>query len=213
MELVDFEKPTEPWEAKGAEKIRLAEERKQNGNEHFKRKDYDKAARRYEKALQYVVTGAGLDPKDEEQQRMAKEKRLPCYLNLAACYLKLAKPQLALKNAGKAIEMEPENVKALYRRGTAAAQLEDFDTAKVDLQRACKLDPQNKAARQELEKVLAKRKAVLAKEKKMFSKMFDPQHAQAVEAAAAAKARAEQQAQEKVNRERETTPVRLQKPS
>jgi len=54
----------------------------------------------------------------------------------AACFLRQGKYTQALDDATRALTMQPNNVKALYRRGIANMRLEKFEEAMHDLNRA-----------------------------------------------------------------------------
>jgi cytochrome c-type biogenesis protein CcmH/NrfG len=47
--------------------------------------------------------------------------------------------------------LEPKNVKALFRRGTARTRLGDYADARADLRRACELDPKSREIREMFE--------------------------------------------------------------
>lgn len=66
-----------------------------------------------------------------EQEKQVKDLTDTMHLNLAACYIKEEKWEKAAQRAGKVLEKQPENAKALFRRGHARIFLNDFDSAKV----------------------------------------------------------------------------------
>lgn len=51
--------------------------------------------------------------------------------NLALCFLKEEKYDKAVAKASKVLEVDAENAKALFRRGTARMMLNDYDRARV----------------------------------------------------------------------------------
>ncbi len=67
---------------------------------------------------------------------------------------------------------EPENVKALYRRGLSRIKIGVLDLAKADLMAAYKLDPENKPVKQELKHLKEATEAAKAKEKAAFGGLF-----------------------------------------
>ena len=97
---------------------------------------------------------------------------VPCHLNMAACALRLSDCRCAVRYASRALRAQPENVKALYRRGQAHAELLDFDSALADLRHACGLEPRNRAVRTEFERVLKLEKQRKAKEHGAFRGAF-----------------------------------------
>lgn len=145
------------------ERIRLL------GNAHFGKGNFDAAIDKYNKAARYFknvqVTSANGDA--------IKEKHAACHSNAAMCCLKLSKWAEARQAADKALSFQPNNAKALYRRGVAALSSGDCESAIVDLKQCKTLDPNNAdidvklAEAQEMDK---KQKAKLAAGfKKMFS--------------------------------------------
>ena len=158
------------------------------GNAIFKKKDYVRAARRYEAALK-------LAPPSSEDDAVNQAK-LPCYLNAAACYLKLNKLETAKEKCNAALEIDPASVKALYRRGCAYLELGSWDEAKADLKGCLALDAKNKGAITALKKVQAKITGHANKQKAMFGGMFAKMGEQNAKkeaaAAAAAKAKADE---------------------
>ncbi|CAK0884189.1 unnamed protein product [Prorocentrum cordatum] len=80
-------------------------------------------------------------------------------LNVAACHLKLGSLDACVDFASQALQLDPKNQKALFRRGSALRQIGRFDDAMVDLKTASELEPKNPAVRQELQLLLHARKA------------------------------------------------------
>ena len=67
-----------------------------------------------------------------------------CHLNLAMCFLKLKNFNKCVENASNALDLDPANPKALYRRACAALELQEFDQAAADIRELIKADPANK---------------------------------------------------------------------
>ena len=78
----------------------IAEEHKNKGNEFFKAGDFPSAIKEF----------------DEGVKRDPNNKFI--YSNRAFAYIKLMEPVRALKDADKALELDPEFVKAWARKGT-----------------------------------------------------------------------------------------------
>jgi tetratricopeptide (TPR) repeat protein len=75
------------------------------------------------------------------------------YNNRAHCHLKLNMPTQAAADATAVLRLEPQNVKALYRRAQARISLEQFEAAHDDLSQILALDPSNAAAKTDLNKI------------------------------------------------------------
>lgn len=137
-----------------AERMAKAEEGKTAGTALFKQSQWAAARDAYSDGFDYVRL---LELPD--QLKKAADIRLSLANNLAMCCLKTEEFGKAVAFANKALDVEPENVKAIYRRGQGHFGCRDYEDAKTDLLKACKLDPKNKAMR----KKLAECKAALEK--------------------------------------------------
>ncbi|KAJ8794709.1 hypothetical protein J1605_003018 [Eschrichtius robustus] len=128
------------------------------------------AIKKYTKVLRYVegskaatenTGGAKLQP-----------VALSCLLNIGACKLKLSDWQGAVDSCLEALEIDPANTKALYRRAQGWQGLKEYDQALADLKKAQEIAPEDKAIQAELHKVKQKIKAQKDKEKAAYAKMF-----------------------------------------
>lgn len=66
-------------------------------------------------------------------KQSSKPVIVACSINLANCYIQTESWSLADTHAGKAIDEEPNNAKALFHRGVARLNNQQFDEAKEDL--------------------------------------------------------------------------------
>jgi len=67
-----------------------------------------------------------------------------CLLNLAACQLRYNNYKLAAVNCSKALDIDPNNVKGLYRRAQCNMQTGNEHAAVEDLERALALQPESR---------------------------------------------------------------------
>merc|ERR1712232_760387 len=113
------------------------------GNQELAAKDVgtDLAVQTYRGAIQAL--------EDSELEEPSIE--IPLRLNLAEALLRLGEWKDVVIETTLALDLEPGNAKALYRRGRANLQLDDVDLAKQDLVRAAKAAPQDRAIREALE--------------------------------------------------------------
>lgn len=70
------------------------------------------------------------------------------------------------------LEIEPNNVKALYRRGLALLSAGESENALVDFQRVLQLDPRNSAAAQQIAHCQKLHREAYEKDKKLYKNMF-----------------------------------------
>jgi len=90
------------------------------------------------------------------------------------------------------LAIDPDNVKALFRRGKCFAQLNALDEAKADFDRVLQLQPDNNDAKRELRSLRGAFEKQRTKEQTKFAGLFDRinQDEEMADAAAAAAAAA-----------------------
>eukprot|EP01138_Halocafeteria_seosinensis_P000905 gb/GECG01000928.1/.p1 GENE.gb/GECG01000928.1/~~gb/GECG01000928.1/.p1 ORF type:complete len:481 (+),score=87.17 gb/GECG01000928.1/:1-1443(+) len=174
LELIDFEAPQkDPSEMTPSEILEKAEELKTDGNSKIK-ENLEGAVNSYNNAIRHLeeVTSGTASPLDDEQSQKVNELKLSCHLNVAMAQIKLQQYREARKNAEEALLIQPDNIKAKFRRGVASMHLGDLSDAKVDILEAAKAKPNDKAIRQEYEELTKKINAAKKKEKKAFGNLF-----------------------------------------
>ncbi|KAH9690005.1 peptidylprolyl isomerase [Citrus sinensis] len=80
----------------------------------------------------------------DDEQKLVKSLRVSCWLNSAACCLKLKDYQGAIELCSKVLDCDCHNVKALYRRAQAYMEIADLILAELDIKKAIEADPQNR---------------------------------------------------------------------
>ncbi|CAH0591446.1 unnamed protein product [Chrysodeixis includens] len=154
---------------------------KSAGNCHFGEGRYKAAARKYRKCLRYLDHAFYRieEVKDvdirEQLQDIKTTYVLQCYLNLAACYMKLEDFRSSVHFCSSVLELDPRNEKALYRRGQANFALKNYDDALMDLKQADKVSPNNKAVHKLLDEVRLTNKSYNDVQKQRLSKFFREQ--------------------------------------
>ncbi|KAK3828846.1 MAG: hypothetical protein J3Q66DRAFT_20648 [Benniella sp.] len=108
---------------------------KDKGNELFKKGEYQQAIERYSASM-------ALDPSNPV---------LP--INRAMALLKLGRFTEVERDCTLGLELDNKNVKALWRRGIARRSLGKLDDARKDFETALKIEPNNKAVKEELAKL------------------------------------------------------------
>lgn len=112
-----------------AEREILANQERNKGNEYYKGNYFDDAIRCYTASIAIHPTAVA-------------------YSNRACCYLKQCKFTLALNDCNRALEMDPNNVKAYFRRGQALQFKNCFHEAARDIEEVLKREPNQKMAKQ-----------------------------------------------------------------
>ncbi|RLN03467.1 70 kDa peptidyl-prolyl isomerase [Panicum miliaceum] len=169
VELVSFVKDKESWDLNNEEKIEAAGKKKEEGNALFKLGKYARASKRYEKAAKYIEYDTSFS---EDEKKQSKQLKISCNLNNAACKLKLKDYKQAEKLCTKVLELDSQNVKALYRRVQAYMQLADLELAEADIKKALEIDPDNRDVKLEYKTLKEKIKEYNKKDAKFYSNMF-----------------------------------------
>lgn len=115
--------------------IQASKQLKAEGNQLHQEGRYQEAAEKYEKAKTNM---------DDFSSCEAQNLRKACLLNLSNCYLKMEQWSLCEGHCNEVLREDPDNLKALYRRGQALAQLGRSARAVQDLKaalRQCVGDP------------------------------------------------------------------------
>jgi tetratricopeptide (TPR) repeat protein len=120
---------------------------KDEGNKLFGRKEYTKAFEAYEKALKMLPEG--------------HSEAVLLHSNKAACSMMLKKYKEAVNECTSALDVAPNNQKALLRRAKALEAMGLYKQALSDVQKVNKLDdapPENQATEKRLKDILAGKK-------------------------------------------------------
>lgn len=75
---------------------------------------------------------------------------------------------------GQVLSEDENNVKALFRRGKARAELGQTDSAREDFHKAKKFSPEDKTIARELRLLAEQDKAVYQKQKEIYKGIFGP---------------------------------------
>ena len=155
---------------KKADRMRLVIKNKEEGTEIFKGGVYRTAAARYAKALTHCTKFFDLDPKGEAE---VNELKVTLYLNLAMCYLKMDQPDNALNQCNFALQLDPKNAKAFFRRSQAYEGKKDIEAALSDAETArSEMVVQDKGVNDAIKRLKKKMAEEKKKEKAMWGKAF-----------------------------------------
>jgi len=111
-------------------------QRKNDGNKYFDKQKMGLATRKYIKALDIVRRNGSSSLSDSQKDKLKKDVALPCYLNLIACHVKSKDYKRAIELCNKVLEIDPQNCKALWRRGCAYTEEGKFIEAEKDLEKS-----------------------------------------------------------------------------
>lgn len=166
----------------------IGNKKRLRGNFWMKRQEYNLAIQSYRRALEYLDESEGgiskptadgeLEPTNADLQELL-EDRMKVYNNLALAQLKIAAYDAALKSVEHVLQCQPNNTKALFRKGKILHAKGDTKGAISYLQKAATLDEDDKLIQSELSKMILKSKREARNEKDLYQKMLG--HAQKLE--------------------------------
>eukprot|EP00795_Rhopilema_esculentum_P015785 gene15785-7084_t len=179
ISLISVEQPgayeEEVWALKPEEKLQRIPEWREKGNRLFKQGEHSKAAEIYAQALgcleQLCLREKPGDPEWVELDKL----KIPFLLNYSQCKLLDEDYYQVIKHTTTALEKDPDNVKALFRRGKAHAAVWNPDEAVIDFKRALELDPSLKSCvNKELKKLEEETHRKLEMDKAKYKHLFPP---------------------------------------
>lgn len=184
VHLNSFEKLKETWEMTKEEKLEQAKIAKDKGSNYFKTGKLDLALKQYKRIPQYLGSlkndladdsdiemddNKEDDPQDDGE---VKSVLLAGHLNLAMVYLKMSDYLKTITNCNAALEIDPKNAKGLFRRGVAYYHVQEFEKAINDFENLISIEPDNKAAKNQLMISRHGLKQQKDKEKALFQRMI-----------------------------------------
>jgi len=92
---------------------------------------------------------------------------------MAICLIKTKDYKQTIEHCNKALEIDSNNLKALFRRGIAYSEIDDWDLGQKDFEKALEFDPNNKEVKKEFDKLKKKIREQNKKDGKIFGGMFE----------------------------------------
>lgn len=166
--LKSYEKLPNTWELSGEQKIEAAKVAKERGTHFLKEGKLRLALNKYKRVedlLEYEKATGEL-----KEQRDAL--MLAAFLNKALVYQKMTEYGNGDKECSKALEMDPKNVKALYRKGQCQLAMNEPEEARKLFEQCVEIEPTNKAAQLEIQKCIVRVRENLEKQKRRYKGMF-----------------------------------------
>ncbi|XP_030381167.1 peptidyl-prolyl cis-trans isomerase FKBP8 isoform X2 [Scaptodrosophila lebanonensis] len=155
--------------------------KKERANYFYKRLEYNNAINLYRRALDFLDDRDG-DPDAEfgkEDLELSNsdlqtllEDRLIVYNNLAMAQIKIDAYDAALQSVEHVLRCQPNNSKALYRKGRILEGKADTQGAIKLLQKVATLEPENRTVQQDLARLFIKARREEHNEKEMYQKML-----------------------------------------
>jgi len=173
------------------ERITKCQEKRNAGGSHFKDGKYDLAIRQYRDIMKLAEISEFRDdgkvveldscqnpqlPPESEQEKAQrnelKQMLLVSYLNLALCYLKVNKLKECIANCDSALELDPKNVKAHFRKGLAYLPTNDYEKALKQFETVLEIDPNNVEAKARKNACNMALRSYYQKQKDIYKNLF-----------------------------------------
>jgi len=145
------------------ERVSYGDQKRVRGNDLYARGDFAGCINAYKRGLKYLSGST---------DKGVLEMKIKCLNNLSAAQLKVKAYAMAQLSLDAVLQLQPKNVKALFRKGKCLVGLGKEDEAFVFIKEASMLDPQNKVILQDLNRLRAKLSVTQQKEKQMYQRMF-----------------------------------------
>jgi tetratricopeptide (TPR) repeat protein len=141
-----------------ADSVKAAEKYKAAGNQSFADGKFENALDEYQRAVDCFAEHG---PSVLFSNSAAKKMLVTCFCNMAQACLKLGTGDDVQRGADgarimadRALELDPTNVKARFRRGCSHMLISDWERARSDFEAVLRVEPNNDAAKRELRSVL-----------------------------------------------------------
>ena len=168
----EYEK--EAWQMDEMEKLAILPKYKEEGNQLYKGKKYEEAAQKYSDALGCLEQLCLREKPRDEAWNELTQRKLPFLLNYAQCKLLLGEYYEVIRHTTTVLDsIDPDNVKALYRRAKAHVGCWNPKEAREDFERVMELDTSLvKTVRKELDELDTKEKKHNEEYKEKFKGIF-----------------------------------------
>ncbi|KAF3429284.1 hypothetical protein E2986_10194 [Frieseomelitta varia] len=158
----------------------IGNKKRERGNWWFIRGEPILAIQCYRRALEFLLPAESRtsyqseaeDTTTDAELQALLEDRVKVYNNLAAAQMKTQAYDAALKSVESVLSCQPQNVKALFRKGKILHYKGEHALAYQTLLQAAKLDPEIKAIQMELAILKEKNAKDARHEKNLYRKML-----------------------------------------
>ncbi|KOX77548.1 Peptidyl-prolyl cis-trans isomerase FKBP8 [Melipona quadrifasciata] len=178
MDSTELEEEIEILNVKQRKEI--GNKKRERGNWWFTRNEPILAIQCYRRALEFLLPAESRtsyqseaeDTTTDAELQALLEDRMKVYNNLAAAQMKTQAYDAALKSVESVLSCQPQNVKALFRKGKILHYKGEHALAYQTLLQAAKLDPETKAIQTELAILKEKNAKDAQHEKNLYRKML-----------------------------------------
>ncbi|KAH8850046.1 Peptidyl-prolyl cis-trans isomerase FKBP8 [Schistosoma japonicum] len=155
-----------------SERLAIANQKKDRGNYYYRREEFAFAIDSYSKALKILQLPTSSTQSSGEKSdvdcptELINDAKLKLENNLAAAQLKVEAFDAAIMSCDTVLQSDPQNIKALFRKGKALLEMNEVDDAIPILQKVLTLAPGSQMASVEL----ARARAIRQKEREHWSR-------------------------------------------
>ncbi|CAH8828511.1 unnamed protein product [Trichobilharzia szidati] len=156
-----------------SERLEAANRKKDRGNYYYRREEFAFAIDSYNKALKILtlppIPSQSSSTKATETDcpsELINDAKIKLENNLAAAQLKVQAYDAAIMSCDAVLQSDPQNIKALFRKGKALLEMNEVDDAIPILQKVLTLAPGSQMASVEL----ARARAIRQKEREHLSR-------------------------------------------
>ncbi|VVC40359.1 Tetratricopeptide repeat,FKBP-type peptidyl-prolyl cis-trans isomerase domain,Tetratricopeptide repeat- [Cinara cedri] len=171
VELVAIKPEIVPDELTSTERLKIGQKKKDKGNWWYARNEYSMALHLYRKALQYFGGPGEKIVSDTDESNILRE-RIKTLNNMAAVHISMNNLGLALETLENVLNVEPNNEKGIMRKGKVLALKGQNAAAARELQKALKINPNDKTVQNLLSSVEAALVKERAQERELYKKML-----------------------------------------
>ena len=162
LEIVSIMEGPDKDKLRDDERVNIGDKKRAIGNGLYSRGDYGSAIDCYKRALKYLDGSANKDVID---------MKVKCQNNLSAAQLKVNAHQAALQSCNIVLALQPQNIKAIFRKSKCLEALGRQDEALKCLKEASMIDPDNKMVYNDLMRLSKYMKKSRQKESDMYKRM------------------------------------------
>jgi len=177
FELLEVEQPEqyekESWQMDAEEKAASVPALKAEGNALFAARDFEGASEKYRDALGRLEQLMLREKPGEEEWEQLLQLKIPLLLNFSQCKLSNGEYYAVIEHCSEVLQHQPDNVKALFRRGKAHVGAWNPQEAKADFEAVILLDNSlTKACRKEISDIELLEKMKDKEDKARMTKLF-----------------------------------------
>ncbi len=172
VELVAYEKGRDHfWDTHTFEdKYSEALKRREQGNKYWEQGNIRCACKKYKKATKFLEYDSDFTAEEKEKSNALK---IICFNNLAAAKVKTSQWHKVIQLASAALQLDPNNIKALYRRAKGLNNIKEWEHARKDIKKALELDPNNVDVKRELIDINKRQKEYDSTDAKAMKKLLN----------------------------------------